>query len=230
MSSPERAAREADGPGNFVDDLVRADVAQGEPLVTRFPPEPNGYLHIGHAKSICLNFGLAQTVRRRAATCASTTRTPRQEAEYVESIQDDVRWLGFDWGDARCTSRRTTSSKLYEFAEQLIERRQGVRRQPPARGDPADARRLLQAGEDEPVPRPHASPRTSISSAHARRRVRRRRARAAREDRHGVARREDARPGALPRSATRTTTAPATRGASTRCTTSRTGRATRSRA
>ncbi|MEZ4393773.1 MAG: glutamine--tRNA ligase/YqeY domain fusion protein [Polyangiales bacterium] len=125
MSDPTTAsenARAADGPGNFVDDIVAEDLREGRltrPLMTRFPPEPNGYLHIGHAKSICLNFGLAQ---RHGGVCNlrfDDTNPATEEVEYVESIQTDVRWLGFDWGE-RCYFASDYFERLYAWAEQLI--------------------------------------------------------------------------------------------------------------
>jgi glutaminyl-tRNA synthetase len=79
-------------------------------VVTRFPPEPNGYLHIGHAKSICLNFGLAQEYGGTCNLRFDDTNPDQGDVEYVESIQADVRWLGFDWGDALLTPRTTSSS------------------------------------------------------------------------------------------------------------------------
>jgi len=71
----------------------------GGKVITRFPPEPNGYLHIGHAKSICLNFGLAAEFGGHCNLRFDDTNPSKEEQEYVDSIMEDVRWLGFDWGD-----------------------------------------------------------------------------------------------------------------------------------
>lgn len=123
MSDPSHAsAPTSDGPGNFVDEIVQDDLRHGRlprPLMTRFPPEPNGYLHIGHAKSIALNFGLAQ---RHGGVCNlrfDDTNPATEDVEYVESIQTDVRWLGFDWGE-RCYYASDYFEQLYQWAEQLV--------------------------------------------------------------------------------------------------------------
>lgn len=112
---------------NFIRDIVAADRAAGKHggrVVTRFPPEPNGYLHIGHAKSICLNFGLAQeTAGGICHLRFDDTNPTTEDPEYVQSIQDDVRWLGFDWGD-KLFFASDYFERLYEFAERLI--RKGV--------------------------------------------------------------------------------------------------------
>lgn len=102
-------------------DLEQGKVAQGG-VVTRFPPEPNGYLHIGHAKSICLNFGLAQEFKGRCHLRFDDTNPTKEDPEFVEAIQDDVRWLGFDWGE-HLYHASDYFPKLYELAVQLI--RQG---------------------------------------------------------------------------------------------------------
>jgi len=85
---------------DFVRDIVQADLASGRiaGVVTRFPPEPNGYLHIGHAKSICLNFGIAQEFGGRCHLRFDDTNPTKEEQEYIDAIEADVRWLGFDWG------------------------------------------------------------------------------------------------------------------------------------
>ena len=86
--------------GDFLRDIVSGDLRAGRvgTVVTRFPPEPNGYLHIGHAKSICLNFGIAQEFGGRCHLRFDDTNPVKEEQEYIDSIQADVRWLGFDWG------------------------------------------------------------------------------------------------------------------------------------
>jgi glutaminyl-tRNA synthetase len=109
-------------PGNFIRNLIEADRTAGKNegrVVTRFPPEPNGYLHIGHAKSICLNFGLARDYGGRCHLRFDDTNPEKEEVEYIESIQDDVRWLGFDWG-AHLYYASDYFEQLYEWAEHLI--------------------------------------------------------------------------------------------------------------
>ena len=85
---------------DFIRAVVRADLAAGRhgEAVTRFPPEPNGYLHIGHAKSICLNFGVPQEFGGRCHMRFDDTNPTKEEHEFIEAIMEDVRWLGFDWG------------------------------------------------------------------------------------------------------------------------------------
>jgi glutaminyl-tRNA synthetase len=107
---------------NFIRDIIDAHNAAGRfgsKVHTRFPPEPNGYLHIGHAKSICLNFGLARDYDGLCNLRMDDTNPEKEEAEYVESIIEDVRWLGFDWGD-RLFYASGYFGKLYDCAVQLI--------------------------------------------------------------------------------------------------------------
>ena len=110
-----------EGPRDFIRDIVRADVDAGrvETVVTRFPPEPNGYLHIGHAKSICLNFGVGQDFGGRCHMRFDDTNPTKEEHEYIESIQEDVRWLGFDW-DEHLYFASGHFERLYAWAEHLI--------------------------------------------------------------------------------------------------------------
>ncbi len=116
--------RPDDQPGNFVEDLLAADVRAGKNggrVHTRFPPEPNGYLHIGHAKSICLNFGLARTFGGKCNLRFDDTNPETEDVEYVDSIQDSIRWLGFDWED-RLFFASDYFDKLYALAEKLVEK------------------------------------------------------------------------------------------------------------
>ena len=99
----------------------------GGRVATRFPPEPNGYLHIGHAKSICLNFGIARDFGGTCNLRFDDTNPVTEDVEYVESIQDDVRWLGFDWDD-RLFYASDYFEQLYDCAEPLIQQRPRVRR------------------------------------------------------------------------------------------------------
>jgi glutaminyl-tRNA synthetase len=115
--SPER-------PSDFLRDLVAADLAAGKHggrVQTRFPPEPNGYLHIGHAKSICLNFGIAREFGGQCNLRMDDTNPTKEDVEYVDSIKEDIRWLGFEWsGEVHYAS--DYFEQLFLWAEQLIEK------------------------------------------------------------------------------------------------------------
>ncbi len=107
---------------NFIKDIIEEDLKTGKfggRVHTRFPPEPNGYLHIGHAKSICLNFGLALEYNGLCNLRFDDTNPTKEDVEYVESIKEDVRWLGFDWGD-RLFYASDYFEQLYDYAVQLI--------------------------------------------------------------------------------------------------------------
>ena len=108
---------------NFIRSIIESDLASGkhESIVTRFPPEPNGYLHIGHAKSICLNFGLAQDYQGQCNLRFDDTNPEKESEEYAQSIQEDVRWLGFQWqGEVRWSS--DYFERLYQCAVELIQK------------------------------------------------------------------------------------------------------------
>ncbi|HJW75389.1 MAG TPA: glutamate--tRNA ligase family protein, partial [Thermoleophilia bacterium] len=115
MSDPSR-------PANFLAQIVEADLAAGKNggrVVTRFPPEPNGFLHIGHAKSIALNFGLARQFGGQTHLRFDDTNPTTEEASYVESIEADVRWLGCDWGE-HLYYASDFFPRMYECAERLV--------------------------------------------------------------------------------------------------------------
>ena len=109
-------------PGNFIEGIIMEDLKSGKHkrVVTRFPPEPNGYLHIGHAKSVCLNFGLAEKFNGTCHLRFDDTDPEKEEIEYVEAIKRDVKWLGFDWGE-NLYHAADYFEQLYEYAIELIE-------------------------------------------------------------------------------------------------------------
>ncbi|PCH82464.1 MAG: glutamine--tRNA ligase, partial [Rhodospirillaceae bacterium] len=121
MSTPETDT-EIETAGNFIRDIVADDVNQGRiaDVVTRFPPEPNGYLHLGHAKSICLNFGIADDFSGRCHLRFDDTNPVKEEIEFIDAIKEDVRWLGFDWGE-HLYFASDNFQQLYDWAEYLIE-------------------------------------------------------------------------------------------------------------
>jgi glutaminyl-tRNA synthetase len=120
MSENETEAIEA--PHDFIRTAIREDISGDGTgtVVTRFPPEPNGYLHIGHAKSICLNFGIAAEMGGRCHLRFDDTNPAKEEMEYIEAIKEDVRWLGFDWGDDLYYAS-DYFEQLYQWAQHLIE-------------------------------------------------------------------------------------------------------------
>ncbi|MGH7246676.1 MAG: glutamine--tRNA ligase/YqeY domain fusion protein [Pseudomonadota bacterium] len=119
MTVAQTTARDAGQ--DFIRDIIRADLSSGrrKTVVTRFPPEPNGYLHIGHAKSICLNFGVAKEFGGRCHLRFDDTNPTREEREYIDAIERDVRWLGFDWGE-HLHHASDYFEQFYEWAEFLI--------------------------------------------------------------------------------------------------------------
>src|ERR1700690_3699746 len=121
MNDPQ-ASGAASTPVDFIRAMVDEAIATGQHngrVMTRFPPEPNGYLHIGHAKSICLNFGLARDFGGLCNLRFDDTNPETEDVEYVDSIKNDVRWLGFDW-EGREYYASDYFERLFEFAVQLI--------------------------------------------------------------------------------------------------------------
>ncbi|GAB4411015.1 MAG: glutamine--tRNA ligase/YqeY domain fusion protein [Anaerolineae bacterium] len=124
LTNTETTETGAAAPSNFIRDIVNEDNRTGKyggRVHTRFPPEPNGYLHIGHAKSICLNFGLAEAYGGKCNLRFDDTNPTKEEVEYVDSIMADVRWLGFDWAD-RLFYASDYFDQLYEWAIELIKK------------------------------------------------------------------------------------------------------------
>jgi len=116
------SSNETSTSSNFIRHLIDADIAAGKNsgrVVTRFPPEPNGYLHIGHAKSICLNFGIAEDYQGHCNLRFDDTNPHKENIEFVESIQGDVRWLGYEWGEQHYYASNYFE-QLYSFAVELI--------------------------------------------------------------------------------------------------------------
>src|SRR5881392_2454421 len=117
MSDPTPA------PSNFIRDIIVEDLKTNKyegRVHTRFPPEPNGYLHLGHAKSICLNFGLAREFGGKTNLRFDDTNPEKEEQEYVDNIMRDVRWLGFEWDGLFYAS--DYFAKLYDVAEMLVKK------------------------------------------------------------------------------------------------------------
>ncbi len=122
--SQEEIKNESKKQSNFIRDIIDEDLKSGKHsgrVHTRFPPEPNGYLHIGHAKSICLNFGLANDYNGMCNLRFDDTNPTKEEQEYVDSIKADVRWLGFDWQEREYFAS-DYFDQLYEFAIKLIKK------------------------------------------------------------------------------------------------------------
>src|ERR1700757_768336 len=122
MSEKENGAGTAPVQSNFIRDIIVEALKTGKyqgRVHTRFPPEPNGYLHIGHAKSIALNFGLAEEFGGRCHLRFDDTNPTKEEQEYIDAIQRDVRWLGYDWG-RHLYHASDYFEQLYEWAEHLV--------------------------------------------------------------------------------------------------------------
>ena len=222
-ATPERS--------DFIREIVAADVREGRvsEVVTRFPPEPNGYLHIGHPKSIALNFGIAQEFGGRCHLRFDDTNPIKEEQEYIDAIQEDIRWLGFDWGE-HLYYASDYFQQLYDWAVHLIEAGNAYVDDLSADEIRESPRHVHRARQEQPLARPSDRGEPRPVRAHARGRVPGRRQGAQGEDRHGLAEHQHARPGALPDPARDPPADRRRRGASIRCTTSPTASRTRSRA
>ncbi len=136
---------------NFIRTIITEDLESGkrQQVVTRFPPEPNGYLHIGHAKSICINFGLAEELNGRCHLRFDDTNPVKEDDEYVEAIKDDVRWLGFDWGE-HLHFASDYFDQLYAWAVQLIKAGQAYVDSQSAEEMRSNRGTLTEPGKDSP--------------------------------------------------------------------------------
>ena len=218
-------------PRNFIEEFIEADLREGKcPHVhTRFPPEPNGYLHIGHAKSICLNFGLARKYGGRCNLRFDDTNPEKEDVEYVDSIMEDVRWLGFDWED-RLYYASDYFEQIYEWAVMLIRKGKAYVCDMSAEEVAATRGTPTEPGRESPYREPDASKRTWTCSRGCET--------GSSPTGPGPCARRSTWPRPTCTCATRCstassapiTTAPATSGASTRCTTSPTASRTTSRA
>jgi glutaminyl-tRNA synthetase len=141
----------ADAGRDFIRDVIQADIEAGRvsQVVTRFPPEPNGYLHIGHAKAICLNFGVAEQFGGRCHLRFDDTNPSKEEQEFIEAIQRDVRWLGFDWG-THLYYASDYFEQLYEWAEHLIREGKAYVDDTPAEEMRAMRGTLTEPGQNSP--------------------------------------------------------------------------------
>src|SRR5437660_6547063 len=147
----ETAVAETDTGRDFIRDIIAADLAakRHRTVVTRFPPEPNGYLHIGHAKSICLNFGIAQEFGGHCNLRFDDTNPLKEEQEFIDAIERDVRWLGFDWGP-HLYHASDYFEQLYDWAEHLIRAGKAYIDDLPAEEMRAMRGSLTEPGRDSP--------------------------------------------------------------------------------
>ena len=181
-------------PSDFIRDIIdedmKTDKHQGR-VATRFPPEPNGYPHIGHAKSVCLNFGIAAQYGGTCNLRMDDTDPSGESMEYVESIIRDVKWLGFDWQD-RLYYASDYYEKLYQYALAADPDGQGLRLRSERGRDPRVPGHPDRAGQGEPLSQPVRGRKSGSVRADAGRGVRGRDPCPAGQDRHGLSQRHDA--------------------------------------
>ena len=184
---------------DFIREIVRTDLASGKHLriVTRFPPEPNGYLHLGHTKAISLNFGIAEEFDGTCHLRFDDTNPVKEELEYIDSIKEDVSWLGFSWGE-NLFYASDYFEQLFQWAEELV--RAGKAYVDDLSADEIRAHRgtLTEPGNAEPLSRPRCRREPGALPVHARRRLSRRRQGAAGQNRHGGGQHQHARSRAVP--------------------------------
>ena len=219
-SKSEMGAEPAGRSSNFIEDVIEDHNRSGRfggRVHTRFPPEPNGYLHLGHAKSICLNYGLAVKYGGKFNLRYDDTNPMKEEQEYVDSIREDVRWLGADWEDRELYAS-DYFEQLYQWAEKLI--MDGKAYVCDLTGDEvAKYRGDIKGGKESPYRNRRVDETLELFRRMQGRRVSRRVAHPAGQDRHGPPEFQHARPRDVPHPARRAPAHRRQRGASTRCTT-----------
>ena len=185
MSNPAPAAapRTPNEPPrrDFIREMVAEDVATnrfGRPITTRFPPEPNGFPHIGHVKSICLNFGIATEFGGRCNLRFDDTNPSTEDIKYVEAIKNDIHWLGFEWDDELYAS--DYFEQLYEFGELLVKKGKAYVDSQSDEEIREHRGTVTVPGHEQPVSRSLGRRESRPAAPHEGRRVPRRRARAAR--------------------------------------------------
>ena len=185
----KKNSTETPAPSNFIRQIIKADIEAGKNdgrVHTRFPPEPNGYLHIGHAKSICLNFGLAANFKGLCNLRFDDTDPSKEEVEYVDSIKKDVRWLGFDW-EEREFYASDYFEQLFEYALQLIKAGKAYVDSLNAEEIREYRGTLTEPGKKQSLSGPIHRRKSGSVRTDAGRGIRGRRSRAARQNRYGFA-------------------------------------------
>lgn len=149
-----KTAGAAEGASNFIHNIIDQDLQShkyGDRVHTRFPPEPNGYLHIGHAKSICLNFSTAEKYHGKCNLRYDDTNPVKEDMEYVDAIEEDVKWLGFQWDKRLWAS--DYFDKMYEFAVRLIKKGSAFVCDLERGSDPRIQGNAQGAGKGKPLPK-----------------------------------------------------------------------------
>ena len=199
-SAPGSSREEPAVRQDFIRDMVAADTKSGRfdgRVWTRFPPEPNAYLHIGHAKALLLNWGIAREFGGGFNLRFDDTNPAKEEQEYVDQIKEDLKWLGADWEDREFYAS-DYFEELYEWAIELIKKGKAFVCDLSADEVAATRGTLTAARQKQPLPRPLSRGKPRPLRADARGRVRRRREDASREDRHGQPQYQHARPRDVP--------------------------------
>ena len=229
--SPKAKATTPAAGTDFIRQIVIGDLKSGKhtSVCTRFPPEPNGYLHIGHAKSICLNFGIARDFGGMCNLRFDDTNPVKEDVEYVESIQEDVRWLGLRL-EGQAALRLGLLRPALRIRRRVDQEGKGVRLSPQRRGDARLSRHAHRARTNSPYRDRSVEENLELFEQMRRGELEEGHVRPACEDRHGLAEHQSCATPPCTASRKRTTIAPVTSGASTRCTTSRTGSPTPSKA